>query len=86
MVPWMLAFPVTRVPIPGGEAPPQGPLIASIGPEPRHLGFSDAGGEHADRRVVREDRFGRQDMATNGVSEGFPQGGSLGLTSRPSAP
>ena len=75
----VLTFPISREPIPGGgrgRAIP-GAFVAGIGPEPCRLGLSRAGGEHADRRVVGEDRLGRQDMTPDGIGEGFQQGGGL---------
>ena len=76
MVLGMLALPITREAIPGGgwcSAAPR-PFVARIGPEPCRLGLAGSGGEHADRRVVGEDRLGRQDMAAYGICEGFQQG------------
>jgi len=79
MVFGMLALAVAGEPIPcsgrSGAAP--WPFVSGIGPEPGGLGLASAGGEHADRRVIGKDRFGRQDMATNGVSKGFQQGCGL---------
>ena len=76
MVFGMLAFPVAGEAIPGGRgrrAAP-GPFIAGIGPKPCSLGLAGAGRQHADGRVVGEDRLGRQDMASNGIGQGFEQG------------
>ena len=74
-----LAFPVTREPIPSGGrgiAPPQS-FVTGIGPEPGTLGLACAGRQHADRCVVGKNRLGRQDMTSDGIGEGFQQGGGL---------
>ena len=75
----VLAFAVTGEAIPGcrwrGAAPR--PFVAGIGPEPCRLGLSGAGRQHADGRVVGEDRLGRQDMAADGIGQGFQQGRAL---------
>ena len=75
----VLALAVAGEPIPGcrwrGAAP--GAFVAGIGPEPCRLGLAGAGRQHADRRVVGEDRLGRQDMAPDGICEGFQQGGGF---------
>ena len=54
-----------------------GAFVAGIGPEPRRLGLAGAGGQHADGRVVGEDRLGRQDVAPDGIGERLQQGGDL---------
>ena len=79
MILGVLALAVAGEPIPGGRwgiAAPRA-FIAGIGPEPCRLGLAGAGGEHADRRVIGEDRLGRQDMAADGIGQGFQQGGGL---------
>ena len=79
MVLRVLALAIAGEAIPGGRgritAP--WPFVAGIGPEPRGLGLAGAGREHLDRRVIGEDRLGRQDMSSDGVSKGFQQGGGL---------
>lgn len=75
----VLALAVAGEPIPGrgrGLPAPRS-FVAGIGPEPCRLGLAGAGGQHADRRVVCKDRLGRQNMATDGVGQGFQQGGGL---------
>ena len=59
-----------------GRAAP-GAFVAGVGPEPGGLCLAGARGQHADRRVIGEDGLGRQDMATDGVGQGFQQGGGL---------
>lgn len=66
----MLTFPISREPIPSRRwrgAFPR-PFVAGIGPEPGSLGLSGAGCQHADGRVIGENRFGRRDVAADGVS------------------
>ncbi len=69
----VLALSIPGEPIPGGgrslTAP--GSLVAGVNPQPCGLGLAGAGGEHADGRVIRKDRLGRQDMAPDGICEGF---------------
>ena len=76
MVPWVLALAVTGEPIPGGGWSAAAPraFVADVGPEPGGLRLACAGGEHADRRVIRKDRLGRQDMSSAGISQWFQKG------------
>ena len=61
---------------PAARAAP-GAFIAGIGPEPGGLGPARAGREHADRRVVGEDRLGREHMPPDGVGQRLQQRGGL---------
>jgi hypothetical protein len=79
MVLRVLALAVAGEPIPGGGrggAVPW-PFVSRIGPEPRGPGLAGAGRQHADRRVIGEDRLGRQDMATDGIGQWLQKGGGL---------
>jgi hypothetical protein len=79
MVLGVLAFAVAGEAIPGGGRGIGAPraLITRIGLEPRRLGLAGAGCEHADWRVIGEDRLGRQDMAANRIGQRFQQCGGL---------
>ena len=79
MVLRVLALAVAREAIPGrrrSRAAP-GPLVADIGPEPGGPGLAGAGREHADRRVVGEDRPGREHVPADGVGQRREQRGRL---------
>lgn len=79
MVLRVLALAVTREPIPGRRRRITAPraFVTGIGPWPGGLSLAGAGRQHLDRRIVGEDRFGRQDMAADGPGQGFQQGGGL---------
>ena len=79
MVLRMLPFPISREAIPRcrrRRAAP-GALVAGIGPEPGGLGSARAGRQHPDRRVVGEDRLGREHVPPDGVGQRLQQGGGL---------
>ena len=75
----MLPLAVTGEAIPGGgwRGTAPGPVITRIDPDPSRLGLAGAGGQHLHRRVIGEDRLGRQDMASDDVSQRFQKGGDL---------
>lgn len=65
--------------IPGGRwgiAAP-GAFIAGIGPKSGSPGLATAWSEHLYGCIVRKDRLGSQDMATDGISQRFRQDGRL---------
>jgi hypothetical protein len=72
MILGVLALAIAGEAIPGGgwSAAAPGAFVTGIGPEPCRLGLAGARGEHTDRRIIGEDRLGRQDMAADGIGEG----------------
>lgn len=75
----MLALSVAGEAIPGrrGRRPGPWPFVPGIGPEPRRLCLSSAGRQHAHRRVIGEDRRGRQDVAADRIGQRLQQGGGF---------
>ena len=75
----MLPLPVAREAIPcrWRRAPVPWALVAGIGPEPGGLRPARAGGQHADRRIVGEDRLGREHVPPDGVGQRREQRGGL---------
>ena len=75
----VLTLAVAGEAIPGGRgrrAGP-GPLVTGIGPEPGGPGLASARRQHLHRRVVGEDRLGREDMAADRIGQRLQQGGGL---------
>ncbi len=54
-----------------------GPFVAGIDPEPGGLGPARSGSQHADRRVVGEDRLGCEHVPADGVGQRLQQRGGL---------
>jgi hypothetical protein len=72
-----LRSPEKRYQAAGRRRAAPGAVVAGIGPEPGGLRPAGARREHADRRVVGEDRLGRKHVPADGVGERRKERGGL---------